>query len=120
MYGEESNTGGIHTCYNEICPDVSLVPEEVLLEHGHASHDSGFAASGEGVKLEFGGDESSCEFGVCGGTGSSTPYLRGDVVKLLAVLGRSKSASKVRGWWFIECTLSATMGPLVALVSAAI
>ena len=38
------------------------------------------------MKLEFGGDQCSCEFGICGGTSSSTPDLRGDVVKLLAVL----------------------------------
>lgn len=41
------------------------------------------------MELEFGGDESGCEFGVCGGTGSGTPDLRGDVMEFFAVLGRS-------------------------------
>jgi len=92
MYGKESNASGVNTRYNEICANVSLIAEEMLFEHGHAGHNSGFATSGEGVKLEFGGNESSCEFGICSGSSSGTPDLRGDIMKLLAVLG-SKLAS---------------------------
>lgn len=89
VHSEEPNTGRINACYDEVCADVSLVAEEVLLEHGHTGHDSRLAAGGEGVELEFGGDEGGCEFGVCGGTGSGTPDLRGDIMELLAVLGGS-------------------------------
>ena len=38
------------------------------------------------MKFDIGANESSCELGISGGTGTSTPNLRGDVVKLLAVL----------------------------------
>jgi hypothetical protein len=38
------------------------------------------------VQFDIGADESGCEFGISGGTGTSTPDLGGDVVKLLAVL----------------------------------
>jgi hypothetical protein len=68
---------------------MSLVSEEMLLEHGHAGDDSGFAACGEGVQFEFGRDEGGSEFGICGGSGSGTPDLRRDVMKLFAVLERS-------------------------------
>ena len=86
VHSEESNTGRINACYDEVCTDMSLVAEEVLLEHCHAGHDSRFAAGGERVKLKFRRDEGGCEFGVCSSTSSSTPDLRGDVVELLAVL----------------------------------
>jgi hypothetical protein len=58
----------------------------VLLEEGHAGDDTGFAAGGERVQLELGGDEGGGELGVGGGTGTSTPNLGGDVVKLLTIL----------------------------------
>ena len=84
--GEESNACRINACYDEICANMALVAEKVLLEHGHAGYDTGFAAGGEGMEFEFGGDEGGREFGVCGGSSSGTPDLRRDVVKLLAVL----------------------------------
>jgi hypothetical protein len=87
VYGEESNSGRVNTSYDEVCTDVSLIAEKVLLEHGHTGDHSRFAAGGERMELEFGGDEGGCELGVCSGSGSSTPDLRGDVMKLLAVLG---------------------------------
>jgi hypothetical protein len=87
MYSEESNTGRVNASYDEVGTNVSLVAEEMLLEHGHTGDDSGFAAGGKRVQFEFGGDESGRKFGVCGGTGSSTPDLGGDVMELLAVLG---------------------------------
>lgn len=73
--------------HHEIRADVALVAEEVLLQHGHDGDDAGFAAGGEGVQLEVGGDEGGGELGVGGGAGAGAPDLGGDVVELLAVLG---------------------------------
>lgn len=101
VYGEQSNARRINPSYNEICSDVSLISEEMLLEHGHAGNNSWFAAGGEGVQLEFRGDECGCEFGICGGACSGTPDLRGDVMKLLAVLKRSERQLKVGVWWLM-------------------
>lgn len=86
MNCEEVCSGGIAACHHKVCADVTLVAEEMLFEHGHDSDDAWFAAGGEGVEFEVGGHECGGEFGVCGGTGTSTPDLRCDVVKLLAVL----------------------------------
>lgn len=83
---EEVCAGRIAARDDEVCADVSLVAEEVLLEHSHACCDARLAACGEGVKFEVGRDESSGEFGVCSCTGAGTPDLWGDVMKLLAVL----------------------------------
>lgn len=78
--GEESYPGGVDAGNDEVCADVALVAEEVLLQHGHAGDDSWFAAGRESVQFEVGGDDGGCELGVsrCAGTGA--PYLRGDVV----------------------------------------
>lgn len=78
--------GGIAPCDDEIGADVSLVAEQVLLEHCHNGDDAGLAAGRQGVQLDVGGDEGSREFGVCGGAGAGAPDLRGDVVELFAVL----------------------------------
>ena len=83
---EEVASRRIAPCYDEVGADVSLVSEEVLLEHGHDGDDAGFAVGGEGVELEVGGDEGGGEFGVGGCTGAGAPNLGGDVVELLAVL----------------------------------
>jgi hypothetical protein len=45
---------GIDAGDDEVGTDVALVTEKVLLEHGHAGHDAGLAAGGEGVQLEVG------------------------------------------------------------------
>ena len=58
----------------------------MLFKHGHDGDDAWFAAGGEGVEFEVRGHEGSGEFGVCCGTGTSTPDLRRDVVELLTVL----------------------------------
>jgi hypothetical protein len=84
--GEEVGAGRIAASDDEVRANVALVTEEVLLEEGHAGDDTGLTAGREGVQLELGGDEGGGELGVGGGTGSGTPDLRGDVVKLLAVL----------------------------------
>jgi len=90
----------------------------MLFEHGHDGDDARFAAGGEGVEFEVGGHERSGELCVCRSTGTGTPDLRGDVVKLLAVLWKV-----LVSWpWVLDRrahTLSATIGPLVARVSAA-
>ena len=62
--------------HDEVGADVPLVPEEVLFEHGHDGDDAGFAAGGEGVELEVGGDEGGGEFGVGGCSGARAPDLR--------------------------------------------
>lgn len=120
VHGEEAHARGIHAGHHQVRPDVALVSEEVLLEHGHACHDAGLAACGEGVQLQLRGDERGGEFGIGCGSGSGAPDLGGDIVKLLAVL--EGGLTRCPGSHRVEdgCTLSATIGPLVALVSAAI
>lgn len=111
---------GIAACHYEVCADVALVAEEVLLEHCHDGYDAGFAAGGEAVEFEVGGDEGGGEFGVGCGAGAGAPDLRGDVVEFFAVLeGRMLVVVHVGCLHVMGRTLSATMGPLVARVSAA-
>ena len=52
MHREEADAGGIDTGDHEVGADVALVAEEVLLQHCHAGHDSGFAPSRQGVQLQ--------------------------------------------------------------------
>jgi len=42
--GEEVCACWVYARDNEVCANVSLVAEEVLLQEGHAGHDAGFAA----------------------------------------------------------------------------
>ena len=77
---EEADTCRVHARNDEICADMALVLEEVLLQHRHAGDDTGFAACGKGVELEVGGDNGGGEFGVCRCAGAGAPYLGGDVV----------------------------------------
>lgn len=75
------------------------------------------------MQFDVRADERSGEFGIGSGTGSSTPDLRRDVVKLLAVLETKDVRPSKRILHIISSvylTLSATIGPLVARVSAAI
>lgn len=83
---EKVRARGVHTSDNEVCADVALVAEEVLLQHCHARHDAGLAAGGEAVELQVGRDDGGCEFGIGSGTCTGTPDLRGNVMKFLAVL----------------------------------
>lgn len=83
---EEVCAGGIAACHDEVCADVTLVAEEMLFEHGHDGYNAWLAAGREGVEFEVRGHEGGGEFGVCCGTGTGTPDLRRDVVKLLTVL----------------------------------
>lgn len=71
---------------DEVSADVALVAEEVLLEEGHGGDDTRLAAGRKRVEFELGGDEGGGELGISCCTGTSTPDLRGNVVKLLAVL----------------------------------
>lgn len=83
---EEVGACWIAASHDEVGSDVTLVAEQMLLEHCHAGNDTRLTAGGEGMQFEVGGDEGGCEFGVCCCTGSGTPDLRGDVVEFLAVL----------------------------------
>jgi len=83
---EEVRAGGVAAADDEVGADVALVAEEMLLEHGHAGDDAGFAVGGEGVQFEVGGDQGGGEFGVCGCTGAGAPYFGGYVVQFFAVL----------------------------------
>jgi len=84
--GEEMCAGGVNTSNDEVSANVTLVAEQMLLQHGHAGNDAGLAAGGEGVQFEVRGDDSGGELSVGGGTGTSAPYVRGNVVEFLAVL----------------------------------
>lgn len=123
VHGEQAHARGIYARNDQVCADMALVAEEMLLQHSHAGNDAGFAARGQGVQLEVGGDDGGCEFRVGGRSGAGTPYLRGDVVEFFTVLRLDVSQLVVgRRIWIRSWvrTLSATMGPAVALVSAAI
>lgn len=65
---------------------MALIPEEMLLEEGHAGHHAGFPASGERVKLELRRYEGGCKLGVRRSTGTSAPNLGRNIMQLLAVL----------------------------------
>ena len=92
--GEEADARGVDARDDEVGAYVALVAEEVLFQHGHAGHDAGFAACGEGVQFEVRGDEGGGEFGVSGCAGAGTPYLGGDVVEFFTVLRRAVSEYK--------------------------
>ena len=84
--GEEMCAGRVDASNDEVCANVALVAEQVLLEHGHAGDNAGLAAGGEGMEFEVRGNDGGREFSVCGRSGTGTPDVRGDVVELLAVL----------------------------------
>jgi len=85
--GKEVGASGITASDDEIGTNVALVSEEVLLEHSHAGNDARFAARGQGVQFEVGGDEGSGKFRVGGCAGASAPDVGGDVMEFFAVLG---------------------------------
>jgi hypothetical protein len=86
--GEKTDACRVNARDDQIGADVSLVSEEVLLQHGHAGDYSWGPARRQRVQFDVGADQGGCEFGVCSCTGSGTPDLGGDVVKFLAVLRR--------------------------------
>ena len=86
MDGEETDACWIDACHDEVCADVALIAEEMLLEHSHDCDDTRSAASGEGVQFEVGGDESGGELGISSCTCASAPDRGGDEVQLFAVL----------------------------------
>lgn len=51
--GEEMCAYWVTPCHHEVRTDVPLVPEEVLLQHGHAGSHAGLAAGGERVEFEI-------------------------------------------------------------------
>jgi len=77
MNSEKMDSSGVDTGNDEVCSKVALVPEEVLLEEGHASDDAGFAASRERVEFELGGDEGGDEFGTGSGREGNVRLLCG-------------------------------------------
>lgn len=70
----------------QVCPNVSLVSEEVLLQHGHASGHARGSAGRQRVQFDVRADQCRGELGVCCRTSTGTPDLGRDVVKLFAVL----------------------------------
>lgn len=120
MHCEETNAGRVNACDYQVCTDVALVPEKILLEHRHTGDDPRFPSGRECMKLKIRGDQGGGEFGICSGTGTCTPYLRSDIMQLLAVLHPITLVTVSRTRTRNGKTLSATIGPLVALVSAAI
>ena len=131
--GEQVSSCGIYARNDKVGTDMTLIAEEVLLQHCHACDDAGFAAGRESVQLDIRRDDGCRELCVGGCTGSRTPDLRGDVVEFLAVLSTTRghavsdtAFARIKEWLrrrnlYEEHvrTLSATMGPLVARVSAA-
>lgn len=94
VHAEESNAGGIDASNDEICTDMALVAEQMLLQHRHTGDNARRATSGESMKLKIRGDECCSEFGICSGTSTSAPDLRSNEVKLFAVLYKSISMMK--------------------------
>ncbi len=86
VHGEEADARGVDPGDDEVRADVALVAEEVLFEQCHYGDYARFAARGEGVQFEVGGDEGGGEFGVGGCAGAGAPDLGGDVVEFFAVL----------------------------------
>lgn len=86
MNGKEANARRVHSCYDKICADVTLIPEKMLFEHSHACYDTRLASGREGMEFEVGGDDGGGEFrvGCCSGAGA--PYLGSNVVEFLAIL----------------------------------
>ena len=115
-YGEEMTTSLVDPTDNEISTNVTLVLEEVLLEHGHGRYDLRFSTCGKGMELESsnnamlshrialehdekGGsyldvaaDEVGDEFSVRGRSGTTTPYVIRNVMDL-SIVGRGLSAT---------------------------
>lgn len=61
VHGEEVNSGRVDSGNNEVCSDVSLVSEKVLLEHSHTGDYSWLATGGESMELKVGGDDGGGE-----------------------------------------------------------
>ena len=87
VHGKEVGACGVHAGNDEVSANVTLVAEEMLLQHRHAGDDARFAAGREGVQFEVRRDDGSGELGVCGGSCAGAPDVGGDVVEFLAVLG---------------------------------
>lgn len=86
MHREEVRTRWIHACNDQVCADVSLVPEEVLLEHRHARHNPRRPPCRQRVQLNVGTDQRGRKLRVGGSSCARAPDLGSDIVQLLAVL----------------------------------
>lgn len=80
MHGKEADACGVNASDDEVCAYMALVTEEMLLEHGHTCDNAGFAACGESVEFEVGGDDGGSKFGVGCCASPGTPYLGRDVM----------------------------------------
>jgi hypothetical protein len=78
--GEEADAGRVDAGDDQVGTNVTLVSEQMLLQHRHHRHDAGLAAGGESVQLEVGGDEGGRELGVGGCAGAGAEDRRGDIV----------------------------------------
>ena len=95
----------IAACHDQVCADVTLIPKEVSLQHGHDGDYTRFAAGRERVELDVGGHDGRGEFRVCGRSSTGTPDLRSDVMQLLAVLIKARrSAFTLRVQFSITAT----------------
>ena len=56
VHAEEVRAVDVHAAQHERRADVSLVLEQVRLEHGERGDDAGFAFGGQTVELERGRD----------------------------------------------------------------
>lgn len=90
--GIQAHACGVHPGDHQVSANVALVSEEVLLQHRHTCDDAGFPAGREGVEFQVRGDDGGGEFRVGGGASARAPYLRSDVVKLLAILGTQRAS----------------------------
>jgi hypothetical protein len=77
---------GVTAGYDQICPDMALIPEEVLFQHCHACCNAGFSACRKSMQFEVGGCNGSSEFGISSSTSTGTPDVGCNVVQLLAIL----------------------------------
>lgn len=98
------------------------VPEEHLLQHSHGSYDSRLPSGRQSVHLHVRSDERGCEFGVCSCSGTAASDGFTDVVDLnrddKLDVQLEDSEVGMRGLRTFSQFLSATMGPVVARVSA--
>lgn len=86
VHSEKTDPCRVNASDDQVGTDMSLVSEEMLFEHCHASDDSRFTACRESMEFEVGGDECSGKFSVGGCAGTGTPDLRGYIVEFLTIL----------------------------------
>lgn len=86
MDGEEVGARRVNPGNDEVCANMTLVPEEMLLQQRHACYNARLAASRQGVQLQVGGNKGGGKLCVRCGAGACAPNLGSNVVQLFAVL----------------------------------